>query len=585
MPTPIEERYAQLLAGILNLGQPFNGEEQLYDGGSKQVYEFGRIYFHPRLAMPFECHGAILDAYLDRGAELSQLGYPTSDEMDNPHVLLGRMNTFEFGAIKWDPGSGITVEVDDTHPGWVERVVVKFLDSVPVSIPAGEEIDFGQLVGLFGPIASAIDAVAKLSAMLGDASVRRCFGSMSVQELDDLVTRALAKDPDYEPPNFDRFFEIEIPDGVDAAVIVHLLRLLSGIVEYAYVAGIPSNPNVIGTTNPLFGQQTYLAPAPTGIGAAAAWTKGADGAGVRLIDIEQGWFLGHDDLPKPIHLLEGVNEASSYFHGTAVLGVIVGIDDVRGIVGIAPECTVDVLSHSLPRGQKRRERLPEVIASAARSLNCGDVLLLEVENIVTINGTKQTLPVESERLESDTIRLATKAGVIVVEAAGNGSVDLDFFVDDDGKHTLNCGLPLEFRDSGAIMVGACTSSFPHSKLNRSNNGSRIDCNAFGERIATTGDPDHPDKRDAYVDPNRQYKPGIFGFGGTSGASAIIAGVCLLVQHLRSLLTPIGSSGRIGPAGMRALLRKPANGTDSFLVNDKIGVMPNLAAIIANEFQP
>jgi hypothetical protein len=72
------------------------------------------------------------------------------------------------------------------------------------------------------------------------------------------------------------------------------------------------------------------------------------------------------------------------------------------------------------------------------------------------------------------------------------------------------------------------------------------------------------------------------FGHTSGASAIIAAVSLLVQHLRGLLTPAdGTSRRLNPAGMRAVLSNPNNGIQ--LTADKIGPMPNLSMVVSNEF--
>lgn len=580
MGTPIQDRHAQLLAGILDLGQPVGQEETLYDGGAMQVYDFGRIYHHPRLVMPFEIHGALLAAYLDLGAETSQLGYPTSDEMDDPGLFGGKMNTFEHGALRWNAVDGVTPELSFTEPDWVTRVVVKVFDFIAIPIPVGVEIGFSQLAVLLGPL----PVVGQLALLLGDATVRRSFHSFSAADLFSLTAQAQQVTPGYVPPDFNTYVEIDIPDGVDAQTVVSLIAQVIEIVEFAYVAGTPSLPNVVGTTNPLFGGQQYLAAAPTGIGVAAAWAKGADGAGINLIDIEQGWFVGHEDLPLLIRLIDGLNEPASHFHGTAVLGILIGKDDTTGIAGLAPECFIELLSHSQPKNQERRERLAEVIAIAASRLSGGDVLLLEVEHVHHLPGGDRILPIEAEQLESDAIKLAVSLGIVVVEAAGNGSFDLDQFVDAAGNHTLNRGLPGEFKDSGAIMVGACRSAVPHEKLNRSNNGTRIDCHAWGERIATTGDPDHQNVRNIYWDPNREYRPGRFGFGGTSGASAIIAGACVLIQQLRTLLTPVVGTGRLGPAAMQALVQDPANGTDSFLIGDKIGSMPDFAKILVNEFQ-
>jgi subtilase family protein/LGFP repeat-containing protein len=566
MPTPIEARYAELLP-VLNLGAPQGPEQALYDGGSMQAYALGRIYYHPRLAVAYEVHGAILGAYLAAGAELSPLGYPTTDEGDDPYVLLGRMSTFEFGTIRWGPGVGITVEVDETEPDWVRRVCVKLVDGVPAPLGPGEEMTFASFVPGAAPL------------WLGDAAVRRCFGTA---DTDALVALAQAEDPAYDPPRFDAYLEIDVPDGVDPEAVATLCGQLAGVVEYAYAAGTPNDPGVVGTGNPLFAKQTYLAPAPTGIGVASAWAKGADGSGIRIIDIEKSWKLDHHDLPRPIRLLGGVNQPFPRAHGTAVLGTIAAVDDARGVVGVAPACNIAVLSYATPAGQKRRSALAEAIANAASALAFGDVLLLEAETLMLLTGgTTELWPIEMDPDVYEAIRVATKLGVIVIEPAANGNVDLDQIVDFAGRHVLDRTNVVEFRDSGAIMVGACTAAHPHQKLDRSNFGSRIDCHAFGERIATTGDRRRQNDPDAYFDPDFEYVPGQFGFGGTSGASAIVAGLCLLVQQLRAA----GPSGRIGPFGMRRILADVANGTDSFLVTDKIGAMPDLAKVIANELGP
>ena len=57
----------------------------------------------------------------------------------------------------------------------------------------------------------------------------------------------------------------------------------------------------------------------------------------------------------------------------------------------------------------------------------------------------------------DAIKTATANGKIVVEAAGNGSMNLDNSI---YKNLFN----RSYRDSGAILVGAGTSSTPHSPM-------------------------------------------------------------------------------------------------------------------------
>jgi hypothetical protein len=72
---------------VLNLGFPVGVEETLYDGGSRQRYEFGAIYFHPSVGAAFESHGLILQTCLDLGEEQSRPGYPLTALEFNSRIL------------------------------------------------------------------------------------------------------------------------------------------------------------------------------------------------------------------------------------------------------------------------------------------------------------------------------------------------------------------------------------------------------------------------------------------------------------------------------------------------------------------
>jgi hypothetical protein len=178
------------------------------------------------------------------------------------------------------------------------------------------------------------------------------------------------------------------------------------------------------------------------------------------------------------------------------------------------------------------------------------------------------VPVEVEQAVFDAIAFATSAGIVVVEAGGNGSVDLDGFTDVNGDHILNRTSP-DFRDSGAIMVGAASAAAPHARLSFSNFGSRIDCYGWGQQIDTCGDGWTGTSNTAYTS----------WFGGTSGASPIVTGAALLLQSWRVAAgeTPYG------PGTMRDLLSNPdVNTASADPANDKIGVMPNLRAIVEQQ---
>ncbi len=104
-------------------------------------------------------------------------------------------------------------------------------------------------------------------------------------------------------------------------------------------------------------------------------------------------------------------------------------------------------------------------------MSAGDVLLLEVQR------GAPPLPTETDLADFDAIRLAAARSVIVVEAAGNGNNDLDAWTDGSGRFRLRRG-HVDFRDSGAIMVGAARSAVvggtAHDRAGFSNFGSRIE---------------------------------------------------------------------------------------------------------------
>jgi hypothetical protein len=591
--TTIQDKFSFLFQNVIDLGQPVGGEESTYDGGTKQRYDAGVIYFHPRVGTPFECHGLILQAYLEEGEELSGLGYPITDESDNLDVAGGRMNTFENGAIFFDPAAGTSVQFANDQV-LIPQVVVKVEESIPINLGQGETLSLDQLAGLAGPLGGT-PILQTINGLLPGMTFSRLFDSLDPASIQDLINTAQADDPDYNPPSFGNWLEIDFEAGFDPGALVDALNQWAGVVELAYIMPEFSDPSVVGTLNTFFGQQNYLKGNQIGINVQAAWAQGADGDGTRFIDLELGWFLGHEDLPAGIQLLDGINRLTSFTHGTAVLGEIVGVDNDKGIVGIAPQSNVRLISYNQkgpdPTQKQINARVADMILNSTRALSFGDVLLLEVQVGGQVGAQQDVvIPVETDPAVFEAIRLATKVGVIVVEAAGNGGAFLDNFTNKKGQHVLARGNPAEFTDSGAIMVGASFSALPHNRIDsvntpankgiKTNFGTRIDCYGWGENILTSGSLTNPKQPDGYL--NGQLNGQKF-FGGTSGASPMIVGVCLLVQNLQSLMTPkSGIQGRLGPFSMRQMLSNTANGTVA-PASDMIGVMPDMALIIANEY--
>jgi hypothetical protein len=439
------------------------------------------------------------------------------------------------------------------------QVVVKVVDSIPIEIGQGNGADPRELAAMItpfvGPIAAA--AVLSLDAFFPDFDFRRLFDPVTAEEIAEMVGRAREQDPSYQPPRFDNFLNVICPVGFDPQFLVATLAQMQGIVELAYVMPRTEPAGVVAVTNPKFGLQRYLLPAPIGIGVQSAWLKGADGTNGQLIDIEHAWLLNrdfddrHEDLPVNIPLLAGVNRRESRGHGAAVLGVIAALDNNVGVVGIAPRARVRVMSSdepSPPAGVDPLLFLAARILAAGLQLRFGDVVLLES----TVGGG---LPMELDPAVFKSIELIAKAGIVVVEAAGNAGLDLD------GQGLLG--------DSCAILVGACLEALPHRRVpnpDGSNFGVRVDCKAWGEHVHTCGSRD-PVTFNSYFD-----------FSGTSAAAAIVAGLCLLVQQLHEQKHGLPMHGLT----LRDVLRNPNNCTVSPTASiDRIGHMPDLQKIITN----
>ncbi|QHZ50049.1 GlcNAc-binding protein A [Paenibacillus phage phiERICV] len=315
--------------------------------------------------------------------------------------------------------------------------------------------------------------------------------------------------------------------------------------------------------NPLFQKQEYLKPTPRGIDAQYAWNiLGGDGEGITLVDMQlKGWLLDHEDLvDQQIRLVAGsVNDPTGKtHHGTATLGEVVGFDNGVGIIGISPKAQAKVTSKLRADGKASSA---DAIVSAAKEMNPGDVLVLTWGYIVN----SESLPAEYTQADFDAIKYATDKGITVVQSAGNESTNLDQFTK-DGKYIFNRNSP-DFKDSGAIIVGAGSSNFPHKRLYFSSYGSRIDVYAWGENVTTTYSKDgDPSIRNLYT----------FGFNGTSSAGPIIAGAAVNLQGVAkaNLGKPFTSKE------VRDLLSDPSTGTPSNNPSsDKIGVMPDLKAIL------
>jgi serine protease len=384
--------------------------------------------------------------------------------------------------------------------------------------------------------------------------------SLDEKRVEQMVSRARRADRELElsPPDFSAWRQIVCPADVDADELAKALRQLD-MIETAYVMR-PGPPPVNPSDDPRYPNQGYLSAAPNGIDATYAWGfVGGDGSGVGFVDMEQGWNLNHEDLtPAGITLISGLNNAY-FFHGTSVLGEVRMADNTVGGVGIAPQSTGRVISQWRTAASYNTA---DAILNAVSVMAFGDVLLLEAQEYDPVSST-YFWPVEIVDATFDAIRLATALGVVVVEAGCNGGYNLDNYTNLSSKKIFDRSSP-DFRDSGAIMVGAGSSAAPHSRLSFSNFGNRIDCYAWGENVDTTTTNSTGTDNTAYT----------ASFNGTSSASPIVTGASVVTQALAQA----GLGYRFSPRELRNILT--SNGTASASPGtDKIGVMPDLRAII------
>lgn len=309
------------------------------------------------------------------------------------------------------------------------------------------------------------------------------------------------------------------------------------------------------TSSDLSRQQGFLGGNP-GVNGEYAWKKGYFGQDIRVSDCEYSWRTKHEDLvDNPIQVEKGQTLGShEIHHGTAVIGIVVAGHNGYGVKGLAPKASPAVY----PETNNRRVA---AITNAIADSKEGDIVMLEMQTYG--HSQRALVPAEYEKSVWTVSKTGADAGVLVIAAAGNGSVDLD---SSRYKAYMDRG------HSGALIIGAGTADKRHRTMNFSTYGKRVDVQAWGERVVTTGYGDLKkfggDKKQEYT---RQ-------FAGTSSATPIVAGAAALIQsfakkehgkvlspkEMRDLMVETGvaqqGGGAIGPIpNVKAAMEKLGDG--------------------------
>ncbi len=435
-----------------------------------------------------------------------------------------------------------------TPPGYSDRILrLKLVEGATGDLSALLPADLLALTQKIDPLFTLPKSKLKELKAIGDERLKKEKGD-SAPLLPDLSL----------------WYEVRLVKTAKADKVLPLFQALP-FVEIAGPAPLLTEPPV---TPDFSGQQGYLDAAPGGVDAEYAWTiPGGNGAGITIYDIEYGWNQNHEDLSKirNLRLLMNPGDSaliSSADHGTAVLGEMIADNNGKGVTGIAWGANIGLApANTLALGWNPAN----AILLAAANGEAGDVILVEQQTYVcNLNALG---PSEWEPAVFQAIQTATWNGRVVVEAAGNGSVNLD-------QSACGARFNRTTRDSGAILVGAGrppSSGYDRQRESFSTYGSRVDLQAWGSAIVTTGTGDLYGEEE-WLDESQWYTNS---FGGTSGAAPIVAAAAAVVQGIARERngTPLA------PWQVRDLLVQTGSPQLGY-TGEHIGPRPNLHEAIA-----
>jgi len=371
--------------------------------------------------------------------------------------------------------------------------------------------------------------------------------------------------------DFNLIYHVEVVDPDEAVRVMRELNITAGVDKVypkrkSYPASLSTVPDLTGQQNYLYSNESY-----GGLNAQAVWSAGARGAGVFVMDDENGWNFSHEDLPldypddawgigltTPMDCyMAGTVCIDAVAHGTAVAGIIAAQDNGHGTTGFAPDVDLKTIASSLVG------MLDNVDGVGSDDLPQGSIFLNEAQTPGRLSPWGSScypdpygcVPLTIDPEDFAAAEILTAFGVLVIEAGGNGSVDLD-----DSATYYPDEVRLYEHDAGSIIVGASQGS-NHQKFSYSNYGTPVDAYAWGQGVVTTSAPNDvsPGLYDwtpgtgsnpPNDDPNAYYTNK---FGGTSSATAMVAGAAALLQSYAKNVMGEPTTRYLMPLKMREIL--------------------------------
>lgn len=245
-----------------------------------------------------------------------------------------------------------------------------------------------------------------------------------------------------------------------------------------------------------------------------AWRE-TKGESVKVAIIDTGVDTTHPDLAENITFTyNSIDDSENVYdengHGTHVAGIIAGIDNEIGIVGIAPKAELYIIKAMGANGSG-------TIASIVKGI------YIAISQGVDIISMSLGVCQEPDSRLHDALKVAHEQGIVIVAASGNEAHDCDY--------------PAKYEE--CIAVGAVDSDFEVADF--SNTGVELDVVAPGVDILST------------------YPGGVYArLSGTSMATPIVSGViALYISHCKgkgmpysfeSVLEKLNTAKDLGTAG-------------------------------------